>query len=127
MIARRKIRKMFWKFRFLIISFFIFSFLIAEDKKNYKSPSKALWCSAFFPGLGQFYTENYLKGTIFLLGEATLTYFIVKSYKENKKEKVSDLVWILAGLHIFNVADAYISAHFYKFKEETKLTLNYGF
>ena len=115
---------MFWRFRFLIISLLIFSFLIAEDKKYYKSPSKALWFSTFFPGLGQYYTENYLKGTIFLFGEATLTYFIIK---ENKKERASDLLWILAGLHIFNMADAYISAHFYKFKEETKLTLNYGF
>ncbi|MCS7249607.1 MAG: DUF5683 domain-containing protein [candidate division WOR-3 bacterium] len=109
----------------LIISLLFFTFLIGKEKENYKSPNRALFYSLIFPGAGQFYTKNYLKGSLFLLAEGSLTYFIFKAYKNNEKGKFSDLLWILAGVHIFNMADAYISAHFYRFKEETRLTFYY--
>lgn len=118
---------MCWKSKLLIISFIIFPFLLAKEKVDYKSPNRALWYSTFFPGLGQFYTKNHLKGTLFLLGEGALTYFFIKSYKKNEREEASSILWVLAGIHIFNMADAYISAHFYKFKEETKLAINLNY
>ncbi|MEO0097898.1 MAG: DUF5683 domain-containing protein [candidate division WOR-3 bacterium] len=124
MIARRKIRKISWNSKLLIISL-LFSFLMA--KEDYKSPNRALFYSLIFPGAGQFYTKNYLKGSLFLVAEGTLGYFIYKAKKNNEKEKFSDLLWILAGFHIYNMADAYISAHFYRFKEETRLTLNINY
>ncbi|MEO0104194.1 MAG: DUF5683 domain-containing protein [candidate division WOR-3 bacterium] len=121
---KRKIRKISWKSKLLIISF-LFSFLIA--KEDYKSPNRALFYSLIFPGAGQFYTKNYLKGSLFLVAEGALGYFIYKAKKNNEKERFSDLLWILAGIHIYNMADAYISAHFYRFKEETRLTLNINY
>ncbi len=124
MIVKRKIRKISWKSKLLIISL-LFSFLIA--KEDYKSPNRALFYSLIFPGAGQFYTKNYLKGSLFLVAEGTLGYFIYKAKKNNEKERFSDLLWILAGIHIYNMADAYISAHFYRFKEETRLTLNINY
>ncbi|MEO0088608.1 MAG: DUF5683 domain-containing protein [candidate division WOR-3 bacterium] len=124
MIVKRKIRKISWKSKLLIISF-LFSFLIA--KEDYKSPNRALFYSLIFPGAGQFYTKNYLKGSLFLVAEGALGYFIYKAKKNNEKERFSDLLWILAGIHIYNMADAYISAHFYRFKEETRLTLNINY
>ncbi|MEO0113560.1 MAG: DUF5683 domain-containing protein [candidate division WOR-3 bacterium] len=124
MIVKRKIRKISWKSKLLIISF-LFSFLIA--KEDYKSPNRALFYSLIFPGAGQFYTKNYLKGSLFLVAEGAFGYFIYKAKKNNEKERFSDLLWILAGIHIYNMADAYISAHFYRFKEETRLTLNINY
>lgn len=124
MIVKRKIRKISWSCKLLIISLF-FTFLLAEE--NYKSPNRALFYSLILPGAGQFYTKNYLKGSLFLLAEGTLCYFIYKANKNNEKEKFSDLLWILTGVHIYNMADAYISAHFYRFKEETRLTLNINY
>jgi len=85
-----------------------------------KSPNKAILFSALFPGGGQFYTENYIKGTIFLLGEGTLIYFTLK---EKDKEKKSNLIWWTAAVHILNIADAYVSAHLYKFKENKRISL----
>jgi TM2 domain-containing membrane protein YozV len=84
-----------------------------------KSPTRAMLFSALFPGMGQFYTENYFKGFLYSLSEGLLLYF---SLKEKDKEKRSDLLWWTFGFHLFNIADAYTSAHLYKFQENKSIT-----
>lgn len=85
-----------------------------------KSPVKAIILSTLFPGGGQIYTENYLKGIIFTSGEGLLLYFTIK---EKEKEKRNNLLWWTAVFHLFNIADAYVSAHLYKFEENKRISL----
>ncbi len=86
-----------------------------------KSPMKAVLFSTLLPGGGQFYTERFLKGTLFLLGEGTLFYL---ARREKDKERRSDLIWWLLACHVFNMADAYVSAHLYKFNENKRISKN---
>lgn len=83
-----------------------------------KSPTRAIIFSALFPGGGQIYTENYLKGMIFAGAEGLLLYWTIK---EKDRERKSDLVWWSVAFHIFNIADAYVSAHFYKFEKNKRI------
>ncbi len=85
-----------------------------------RSPGRAILFSTLLPGGGQFYTENYIKGTIFLFGEGALFYFTLK---EKDRDKRSNFIWWTAAVHIFNIADAYVSAHFYKFKQNKRISL----
>lgn len=108
----------------MAILFLLFSQMVKDTTKTEtlpiyeKSPMKAVILSTLFPGGGQIYTENYLKGIIFTSGEGLLLYFTIK---EKEKEKRSNLIWWTAALHIFNIADAYVSAHLYKFEKNKRI------
>ncbi len=108
----------------MTILFFLFTQIVNDTAKvetlplYEKSPLKAVILSTLLPGGGQIYTENYLKGIIFTSGEGLLLYFTIK---EKEKEKRSNLLWWTAALHIFNIADAYVSAHLYKFEKNKRI------
>lgn len=124
----------------IIIFFFILcNSLISQPLKDtvekakdsnvyYKSSQKAMFLSTLLPGGGQFYTENYLKG-IFIAGvEGTLTFYALKNHIDYKRtgnfdlrNRATNLLWWLALVKIFSVADAYVSANMFKFKEQQKL------
>ncbi|MDD3627520.1 MAG: hypothetical protein PHV06_09390 [bacterium] len=94
-----------------------------------KDPILASSISWYIPGGGQFYSENYLKGSIFLLVEAGLfvttlglitnySYDLGNGFLVDAKHDVSledkQLAWglgtLLLGLHIYNIVDAYHTA-----------------
>ena len=103
-----------------------------------KSPTWAMISSALLPGGGQFYTENYLKGLFFALTQGTLSGMTLYEHIKTREgwrrfeqsglledydnysrhfDRRRNLLFIDTGVWILAVADAYISAHFYKFDE----------
>ncbi|MEO0295667.1 MAG: DUF5683 domain-containing protein, partial [candidate division WOR-3 bacterium] len=102
---------------------FLFLFLILTENKN---PVKAAWMSAFLPGLGQIYTGNYIKGLVFFGGEVFLIRELIKDYPYVEKNQDAlyrfSYNFILSfSLWAFNILDAYVSAHLYKFERDTSL------
>ena len=102
---------------------FLLLFLLLAQNKN---PVKAAWMSAFLPGLGQVYTGNYIKGVVFFGGEVFLLRELLRDYPYIDKNKDAlyrfSYNFILAfSLWAFNIADAYVSAHLYKFEKDTSL------
>ncbi len=110
-----------------------------------KSPSGALFRSMFVPGWGQLYTEKYVKSAVVFLGEGTLIGLM--AYEWSRIEKYKDkfqsetdpylksfyfqnfqlhednrntYLWFLAGAVFISMWDAYVDAHLYNFKQETK-------
>jgi hypothetical protein len=119
---------------------FVFTFLLL-CKIEAKSPGKAVLLSALIPGGGQFYTEHYMRGTIYALTE---TYFIIRTfmdyremksamdsyresgdegdyarYKDSFRKLMDDGFWFL-GIWGLSLIDAYVSAHLFKFKESNR-------
>lgn len=108
-----------------------------------KKPGMALFLS-LLPGGGQFYTDNYLKGII--IGGVQLyfgggTIYLHLKAEEAKREKYeswkwyydwysnqrNNFLWWDALVWVVSMSDAYVSAHFYKFREQGKLKLDTGY
>ncbi len=110
-----------------------------------KSPTGALFRSLFVPGWGQLYTERYVKSAVVFLGEGSL--IGLAAYEWNQMNKYRDkfesepdlylkdfyfrnfelhesnrntYLWFLAGAVFISMWDAYVDAHLYNFKEQTK-------
>ena len=105
-----------------------------------KSPKKALLLS-ILPGGGQFYTKNYLKGTAFCIVQTALASATIYEciLRDRAKKEGNDwnyeyfsnwlhnFFWIDGLVWAFCMGDAYISAHFYKFKEQGILEIGFRF
>jgi hypothetical protein len=107
-----------------------------------KNPAVALSLS-LLPGGGQFYTENYLKGVIFAGVQSFFGggagYLHFKAEEERKKKGESweyysewysaqrtNYLWWSALTWAIAMSDAYVSAHFYKFKERGTIEFDAG-
>ena len=104
--------------------------------KFYKSPGKAMLFSTLLPGVGQYYTENYLKGALITTAWGTLGFLSIREHllardalaqnKQNSYVKHRDQrnlwLWWTAAVWVFSIADAYVSSHMYKFKEQETLS-----
>ena len=105
-----------------------------------KSPRKALLLS-ILPGGGQFYTQNYLKGAVFCAVQTTLAGATIYEYiLANRAKKEGDdfsykyfsdwlknFYWMNGIVWTISMADAYVSAHFYKFKQQGTLEIGFRF
>ena len=115
---------------FLIICFFI-SFLFPQKKMDFRSESEqlkdpkiAMKRSLIFPGAGQLYNDQKIKGSILIAGEL----FALWSFNENKKKydnyngseshsrnyylrKRNRFAWIAVGLYFYGMLDAVVEAH----------------
>ena len=115
---------------FLIICFFI-SFLFPQKKLDFRSesdklkdPKIAMKRSLIFPGAGQLYNNQKIKGSILIAGEL----FALWSFNENKKKydnydgseshsrdyylrKRNRFAWIAVGLYFYGMLDAVVEAH----------------
>ncbi len=113
---------------------------------TYRNPTKAAIFSGIVPGMGQVYNDRYVKGTLFLVAEAAVIYYAVENHRdaetlwdsrddmeegsepwlnagieyEDKRDNRNLLLWILTGLHLVNILDAYVDAHLSEFPEEMK-------
>ena len=101
---------------------------------SYKSPYLSAWLSFLFPGGGQFYTNCYLKGTIIASCEFYLIHEFKRIYDLKKERRIPDTTYerkilkngiVYLMVHIYSIADAYISAHFYNFPKDTTLNLSF--
>ena len=104
------------------------------SKAAVKSPLKAVFFSAVFPGGGQIYTRNYWRAAGLGLAEAGFAgAAMVEVWRMNKAtdqaevdrhfEKQRSLWWWTAGVGAFSMADAYVGAHLYRFDEQGRITL----
>jgi len=100
-----------------------------DSKTDVKSPLKAVFFSAVFPGGGQIYTRSYWRAAGLGLAEAGLAgAAMVEVWRMNKAtdqaevdrhfEKQRSLWWWTAGVGAFSMADAYVDAHLYRFDEQ---------
>lgn len=131
-------------FSFILFLFFIFNLIYAQPVTDtikkpvkkidqyYKSPTLATLLSAAIPGAGQFYTQNYWKAILIAGTEATLAYFAIQdhlNYEDthniNYRNRRNNLLWWLATVKVLSMADAYVSANMFKFKEQMQLSINY--
>ncbi|MEO0275168.1 MAG: hypothetical protein ABIM60_00075 [candidate division WOR-3 bacterium] len=99
-----------------------------------KSPVLSAWLSFLFPGGGQFYTKNYIKGALIGATEIYLIHEFKRIYDLRKEERIPDTTYerkilyngiIYLMVHIYSIADAYVSAHFYNFPKDTTLNLSF--
>lgn len=109
------------------------------SEKGKKSAFWAVVGSTVIPGAGQFYCENYLRGTLFCCAQATLTAMTVyehvlteeahrrykltgstEDYEEyaHHFDRRKDLLWWDVGVLVFSAADAYVDAHMHGFGRE---------
>tara|TARA_Y100001970_G_scaffold213798_1_gene261374 strand:+ start:405 stop:839 length:435 start_codon:yes stop_codon:yes gene_type:complete len=115
---------------FLLVCFFI-SFLFPQEKIDFRSESEqlkdpkiAMKRSLIFPGAGQLYNDQKIKGSILIAGEL----FALWSFNENKKKydnyngseshsrnyylrKRNRFAWIAVGLYFYGMLDAVVEAH----------------
>ncbi len=93
--------------------------------------------SLAFPGLGQFYNEQYIKAAIVLGGQGTLIGFsiyynnIVKkstisAEKEFYKDRRNLMFWWIGAATLLSMLDAYIDAHLYDFDTGPDLAIRIG-
>ncbi len=106
----------------------IFLLFLADSSMVQKSPTKAVVLSLLIPGGGQFYTGNYIKGIIIGGIEILFGYLAYNEHllaeKSNETyhiEKRNRYLWYMGGTILYSMADAYISAHFYRYKEIEKI------
>lgn len=110
----------------------IFFILIIKSK----SPVFSAWLSFLIPGGGQFYTENYLKGTLVAGVQGYLIHEFVRIYELKKDKNMADTTYERKMVYnsilylitlIYSVADAYVSAHLYNFERDTTLNISFLF
>lgn len=109
-----------------------------------KSPFGALVRSVAFPGWGQFYNKQPLKGSLVFATETTLLIAVAVEWKRRDEHlKVFNelpldspdkawefelyqfhrdnrnlFIWSLAGVVFYSMLDAYVDAHLFNFKQE---------
>jgi len=112
------------KFFYLVLAMSIM--IPNEEKTSLKNPKKALMRS-IFPGMGQIYNEKYAKAAFFIVLETYCTTALISKYKsvDNSSSLDSDLIrdrnlyaWMVMGVYILNLIDAYVDAHLSTFPEE---------
>ena len=115
---------------FVLICFFA-SFLFAQKKMDFRSeneqlkdPKIAMKRSLIFPGSGQLYNDQKIKGSILIAGEL----FALWSFNENKNKydnydgserhsrdyylrKRNSFAWMAVGLYFYGMLDAVVEAH----------------
>jgi hypothetical protein len=107
-----------------------------RDSTRHVSTGTAMLLSALLPGGGQFYTRNLLKGALY--GGAELALAGVTVYQDRQmrqayragspdslvlKNRRNALLWWTGAVWAFTIADAYVSASMYGFKEEQRLSV----
>ena len=108
-----------------------------NTKLKTKSPKGAMIRSLMFPGLGQFYNEQYIKAAIVLAGQGTLIGFTFyynnrasKSTTPLEKEFYQDrrnlMYWWIGAATLLSMLDAYIDAHLYDFDTGPDLAIRIG-
>tara|TARA_B100000214_G_C23867704_1_gene581072 strand:+ start:290 stop:637 length:348 start_codon:yes stop_codon:yes gene_type:complete len=97
------------------------SFLLSHnthiDSLKLKDPSMA-WKISLLPGMGQFYNNQYLKGALLLSLESKLVYDFSYNYLKYSVDKRNDIVWLIVGLYVYGLLDAYVEAHLSTFPKE---------
>lgn len=89
--------------------------------------------SALIPGGGQFYCHSYIKGGLYAAGELGIAGVTVyedqvmrRAFRARQPDTLSlqnrrnSLLWWTGAVWAFTIADAYVSASMYGFREEQR-------
>ena len=102
------------------------------------SPTGAAFRSLFLPGWGQAYNQHHLKAVIYGGIEEGLIYGVYRQHQLFMdarhdgdeplalafKEDRNRMTWMLSGVVILSMVDAYVDAHLFDFDVSDKLTLS---
>ena len=107
--------------KYFLILFMILGVLISDntnmdqENKKIKEPKnpKLAWKLSIVPGLGQVYNEEYLKGFLFFSSEVALLRNI--SIYSTDIAMRNSLAWMIIGIYIYNIIDAYVDAELSSF------------
>ena len=111
-------------FKKQLIILFISSSLIFSESFSVEEKSDSLIVKdpdiakkiSFIPGAGQFYNEDYLKGSLFFLSEIYSIYMANKFSGDINKR--NSFIWWAIAIYILNITDAYIDAELSSFPNE---------
>lgn len=113
----------------------------ADSTKNSslktKSPKSAVIRAVVFPGLGQFYNEQYIKAGIVLIGQSVLVglsiYYnnlasesMTPEGQEFYKDRRNLMYWLMGAGTLLSMLDAYIDAQLFDFDTGPELGLRVG-
>ena len=110
----------------LILALGISVALPDDGTDTMKDPKKALICSVV-PGLGQIYNERYAKAAIIvgLEGYYIATYLAKHQSINDGSLSGEDALrsrnlfaWLVLGVYVMNLIDAYVDAHLSSFPKE---------
>lgn len=111
---------------------------LQNSKLTKKSPRGAMLRALVFPGWGQWYNEQYIKAGIVFVAQSTIIAFSfyyndkandfpAGSVERNFYEDRRNLTyWLIAGVTLLSVLDAYIDAYLYDFDTGPDLALRFG-
>lgn len=122
---------------FLIVVLF-FAQVQAESLSSQlptRSPGRAVLFSLLLPGGGQVYTRNYWKAAIIAPAEIGLGALAYKEHLKMKqalavqdsagydfhRDRRTTFLWWTAGVVVFSMADAYVSAQMFGFDQQMRL------
>ncbi|MEO0085096.1 MAG: DUF5683 domain-containing protein [candidate division WOR-3 bacterium] len=105
----------------------------------HKNPGTAVLLSLLIPGGGQIYTANYWKAPFIAAAEIGLAGLALREHSfcsrllkmepvdtavyRIHRDRRTAFIWWAAGVTVFSMADAYVSAQLYAFDRQMRLTL----
>ena len=75
---------------------------------------------SFIPGAGQFYNEDYLKGSLVIASEI-YTLSMANKFSSNLVKR-NNFIWWSLGIYILSIIDAYVDAELSSFPEEENIS-----
>ena len=114
--------------RFAITLIIIFSLVLADElkKKNTETAKKL----SFFPGAGQVYNGEYLKGLILFASEAYSVYQVVNFSKPVEGiinvAKRNSFIWWALGIYVYSIIDAHVESELSSFPDKDNLFTSKG-
>ena len=110
------------KVLFISVLFFLSTILAGETVKRDPDTAKKL---SFFPGAGQIYNGDYLKGLTLFFSEAYSIYQISKFSKPLdgivNVGKRNTFIWWAIGIYVYGIIDAHVESELSSFPDKNSL------
>ena len=109
--------------KFAIPIIIILSLVLSDEakKKNTETAKKL----SFFPGAGQVYNGDYLKGLIIFTSEAYSVYQVVNFSKPVEGiinvAKRNSFIWWAIGIYVYSIIDAHVESELSSFPDKNNL------
>jgi hypothetical protein len=127
-------------FRIVILIIFFISISFAQQKVDFRTPEEqakdpkiALKKSLTFPGMGQIYNDQKIKGYSLMAAEIFSLWSFNENRKKHKNYSESDaksqdyylrernrFAWMAIGLYFYGILDSVVEAHLDNFDEIVK-------
>lgn len=115
--------------KILSISVLLFLSTILADDAARRDPNTAKKLS-FFPGAGQIYNGDYLKGVALFFSEAYSIYKISKFSKPLdgiiNVGKRNTFIWWAIGIYVYGIIDAHVESELNSFPDKDSLLNDSG-